>query len=1503
MLLVLVPRAFAGVEISEFLAENQTGITDEDGDRSDWIELTNFGPEAVDLGGWRLTDSVSNRSKWKFPAGVVIPQSGRLIVFASSKNRAVAGKPLHTNFSLRLEGEYLALFPPVGAVPATAFDPAYPPQRADVSFGVGFRETPTPLVPFGAPARIAIPVAGDNHRAWTGSAADEPYDDSAWLKGTSRVGFDDLAAGGQAAPLLGYWNFDDVQQPKVARDLSGRGQHGALIGAAVLGGLGSGFTGRPGDRALDLGTGAANASVRIDGASQGGFDALEKLDRATISLWAFGGPQLPMANCAFWFDSGIAGADARNLMVHLPWSDQAIYFDTAGCCGADTRVSRVEPDPNRWKGRWNHYVFLKDGRRKEIWQNGVLWASGDSAIPLKGVKSLWLGSAPGGTSPYPGKLDDIGVWAAALKPEDIRRLYGGASPLAIGSYLPHIDTGLGGIMQGKSAQARLRIPFVLPPGAPPSVLSLRLRYDDGFTAWLNGVEIARDNVPATVDRPKPEAVEPVTFAVRDAATLLRTGSNILAIEGVNDSVTGPDFLLNAELRGAETLAARFFVAPTPGTANPVGVANLTDEPTVTPGRRFLDAPTDVRIACPTPGAYLRYTLDGSEPSEVLGILVQPAGPASSPSTTVTIAKSTVVRVRAFRDDFEPSTVQTHTYLFARQVQEQGTTIPGYPVTWGVYGNYGPKAGQPMPADYAMDPKVTGTTTAGYGVTEAILSLPAVCISTSISNLFDAATGLYPNSAVQGSDWVRPGSAELIFPDGKPGFQIDAGVRIHGGLSRQHWHSPKHSFRLGFERQFGPTRLKFRLYDDTRVTSFNELTLRASSTDSWTVEDSGAFPRPKATYMRDVWMKDTQQAMGWPCGHSRYVHLFLDGVYWGQYNLAERTEPGWLAENLGGAPEDYDIVKDGGEVESGNRAIWDTMIAQATAGLGSDAAYWLIQGRKPDGTRDPALPIYLNVDSLIDYMILHIYAGAVDWPNHNWWSARRRGELSEGFRFYTWDQEISNLSLSTATTFPGERFESVSGPPDSPAFLYSKLRSNTKFRQRFSDRVIALTTGLGILTPAQNSARWLRRQEEIDRSIVAESARWGDSRQSTPFKRSHWISEMNWMRTQYWPGIHNTAVQRFRDVGLYSGSSVPAVTLSPAGGIVNPGVNVTLSGGPNIFYTLNGVNPIAADGSLAKGATRYTDPIAVNSAVEIRAQRSVAGGWTAPVSAFYLPTTKVAPPSAFAVTEVHYHPRESELEEFIEVKNLSADQYVVLGGARLSGGIDYVFPNNRVLPPGRMLVVARDPAVFRARYGDNFPVEGPFAGQLANDGDRVHLLAASGAVVARVEYRPKQPWPEAADGEGRSLTLIQPDMPVDASRSESWRPSSVDGGTPGKDDFLALPGSPLVDADHDGLTAIEEYFLGSSDSDAASGPSRSPRMALDADGAVTLSVERALGSDRVAAVWEQSADLQTWEPVVEWSGRQALVVEDREQLVWHPAVETTAHRFYRLRLTTAGEMTP
>jgi hypothetical protein len=201
----LEPRSLLAADpyISEFLAVNSDGLVDEDGDASDWIEIHNRGDEPADLTGWSLTDDASTLGKWMFPA-TSIPADGRLIVFASDKNRVSTGGQLHTNFGISGDGEYLALVSNTGTI-VSQFAPNFPRQRTNVSYGVTPLETTTSLIGPQTPASYLVPSAAVDAQiggSWTGGA--EPFDDSTWLDATGGIGFDIATSAPTLAGQIAY---------------------------------------------------------------------------------------------------------------------------------------------------------------------------------------------------------------------------------------------------------------------------------------------------------------------------------------------------------------------------------------------------------------------------------------------------------------------------------------------------------------------------------------------------------------------------------------------------------------------------------------------------------------------------------------------------------------------------------------------------------------------------------------------------------------------------------------------------------------------------------------------------------------------------------------------------------------------------------------------------------------------------------------------------------------------------------------------------------------------------------------------------------------------------------------------------------------------------------------------------------------------------------------------------------------------------------------------------
>jgi len=172
--------------INEFVASNTNGLTDEDGERVDWIELKNDNSFDLGLDGWFLTDDAADPTKWEFPA-VSIPPNGFLIIFASGKDRQQAGSELHTDFKLSASGEYLALVRPNGTV-SQEFSPTFPVQLENYSYGPSGGGNayydPTPMAPNGSAINNLPPIIESVTENPTPPLANQPLPISATITST-----------------------------------------------------------------------------------------------------------------------------------------------------------------------------------------------------------------------------------------------------------------------------------------------------------------------------------------------------------------------------------------------------------------------------------------------------------------------------------------------------------------------------------------------------------------------------------------------------------------------------------------------------------------------------------------------------------------------------------------------------------------------------------------------------------------------------------------------------------------------------------------------------------------------------------------------------------------------------------------------------------------------------------------------------------------------------------------------------------------------------------------------------------------------------------------------------------------------------------------------------------------------------------------------------------------------------------------------------------------------
>ncbi|MCX7427729.1 MAG: lamin tail domain-containing protein [Planctomycetia bacterium] len=154
-------------------------------------------------------------------------------------------------------------------------------------------------------------------------------------------------------------------------------------------------------------------------------------------------------------------------------------------------------------------------------------------------------------------------------------------------------------------------------------------------------------------------------------------------------------------------------------------------------------------------------------------------------------------------------------------------------------------------------------------------------------------------------------------------------------------------------------------------------------------------------------------------------------------------------------------------------------------------------------------------------------------------------------------------------------------------------------------------------------------------------------------------------------------------------------------------------------------------------------------------------------------------SGVVFNEIMYHPTgDGASLEWVELHNQLAID-VDVSDWSIRGGIDYVFPEGTFVPGGGYLVVAASPDDLAAAGGPA-DVLGPFAGRLANEGERLELVNNSDRLMNVVEYGDAAPWPVEPDGSGTSLAKLDPD--ADSEPAEHWASSVLVGGTPGRVNF-------------------------------------------------------------------------------------------------------------------------
>jgi hypothetical protein len=576
-------------------------------------------------------------------------------------------------------------------------------------------------------------------------------------------------------------------------------------------------------------------------------------------------------------------------------------------------------------------------------------------------------------------------------------------------------------------------------------------FDDGFVAYLNGTEIARVNMNGSRPAWNAFATEnyearivneglPLRFVVIDPASLLIVGENTLSIQvhnvnefssdmsmipfltaryaGLNNDGVVPPAILslprtslhtNFKLSASgETLflhdalgvfvdSLRVYDVP----ANvSVGIPGMGGEPrlfrTTTPGARNPDAgftgvvPGSVIFSQDGgPTGTFELSLSGANaPNEIRYTLDATEPVATSPLFTapLSIDSTTVVRAAIFQTDYLPSTIQSETYLI-------GTNH----------------------------------------------SLPIVTLVTEPDNFFHPVTGMYILQEGYEGDFPYFGSniwAEIENPinftfhepDGSSRFQFDGGVKIFGGWSRA---NDQRSLSLFARSRYGVDEMNYRFFPQRDFTEYQALVLRNSGNDNG------------RSMLRDVVLTSLMEDSYVDIQAYRTVASYLNGEYWGLYNLREKINEHYIASLHNLDPDEINIVERNGDVIHGTNETYQEMINfVALNTLANQANYQQVADQ-------------IDLDNFIQYYLAQIYFDNKDWPGNNikYWQpigGKWRWILFDtDFGAGIWDgNAVNSNTLQFALEANGPNWPN---PPWS-TLLFRRLMDNTGFRLRFINQL-------------------------------------------------------------------------------------------------------------------------------------------------------------------------------------------------------------------------------------------------------------------------------------------------------------------------------------------------------------------------------------------------------------------------------------------------------------------
>jgi len=658
-------------------------------------------------------------------------------------------------------------------------------------------------------------------------------------------------------------------------------------------------------------------------------------------------------------------------------------------------------------------------------------------------------------------------------------------------------------------------------------------------------------------------------------------------------------------------------------------------------------------------------------------------------------------------------------------------------------------------------------TQAYAIGEST-NIPMVFLTTDPDNLFDDTNGIYcdgTNGTLGGcgvttlvnyyQDWERPGNVTLIEEDGTVGFNKNMLVEVSGGCTR---HLAKKSLNLKFDNNPDGDEINYKLFDTKDALTYSGFKLRNFGNWCWTRRiDDGLLHK----LMENEIDLDMQS--------SRLASVYINGNYWGVYNIRDRTNKNFMKTHHPKVDEDnLDFIKSAKgrlqDVKQGDTVDYDNLVTfmlNNDLSIQSNYDYFKSQ---------------VDVTSNINYALSHIYYNARDWPGNN--SIVYKEKIAGAkWRFISFDLDsylTDPLGLHLFDYFYLQGSDVPGWKQDEPiSTIYKRPMNNAEYKAEYFQKMRTLMET--IWNPSNVLPIFNQLKNEMSLEIQSDLNRWEND-----FTYGYWLDA-----NRYDLATWQTNVDDIYDFFV----TRPSIILPAVESFLGSPGDFTLTF--NTSASTNGY--VALHTEYLKMDDGYSGDYFQNHPIRILAVPNpgyVFSHWqeTGVTDAFlyqsYTSNTTLTPVFVAAadlvINEIFYNPSGSaETEEFIEIYNpasVSRD----LRGYQLSDGVCFEFPEGAEIQPNEYILIAQDATEYA---GNGYQVFQWEKTSLSNGGETVTISNPELAVIDSVAYDDGSGWPVEADGDGYSLALL--DEALNNDLSANWKIQFGTSLTPGaKNQFCA-----------------------------------------------------------------------------------------------------------------------